>query len=251
MWQRGSSGSGPRAETQVSSSMPEADVPKQLSHQQGSSFLFLALSPFSPVGPHLDPSSQGKSLSRSSRFPVNNPPVSRAPSYPSSSPLVTSINFNPRAANKLSESSDTQPVILSTANLHPPRIFDPLCPQPSRCLLPSTTLPPTTRPPPPQPLRPPTALPPQLSPPPMLLLSVLMKDVGCTLGTSHMRPLRGSSRSFSRATLCKSTLLSHFVRCLASHCPAHCFKVRRSLGSHHVLQYIHPSMISPRGNFDC
>lgn len=201
--------------------MPEAGFPKQISHQQGSSFLFLALSPF-PSDLILILPLKANRHRVLPDFLSTTPPVSRAPSYPSSSPLVTSINFNPRAANKLSESSDTQPVI-STANLLPPRIFDPLCPQPSRCLLPSTTLPPTTRPPLPLPLRPLTALPPQLRPLPMLLLSVLMKDVGCTLGTSHMRPLRGSSRSFSRATLCKSILLSHFVRCLASRCPAHCF----------------------------
>lgn len=118
--------------------------------------------------------------------------------------VLKEISPQKKAASKLPESPQQKIQIDNNKKKKKGILF--LCPQPSRCLLPSKMSPTTS------PLststRPPTVLllrsSSSSSSPLMPLRPVPMRDVGCTLGTSPMRPLRGSSRSSSRTTRCKS-----------------------------------------------
>lgn len=110
-------------------------------------------------------------------------PVSRALSYPSN-PL---INF-PQGSLQLPESN--------SPHNHLSLFETTVCSQPQTCLLPSTTSP-TTWPVPAS-----TSLLASL-PATVVCSPVPLKVVGCTSGTSPMRPLRGSSRSSSRVSMCK------------------------------------------------
>lgn len=163
---------------------------------------FFTPSPFSI--PHPDINLPQRHRSRPYQLPLQLP-VSRAPSYPSPPPP---LQVSPTQGSlQLPESFSTRSKLFSSTQTKTS------CPQPSTCLLPSTTSPTTWLPPP---LTIPTALP--LPPPrPMRRLPVPMKVVGCTLGTSRMRPLRGSSRSSSRTTPCECALLCVFSLRLSFH----------------------------------